>query len=88
MDRGAHIGVIAAVAEGDRGDQDLALDVADGDLAVLVGPIAAIVAGGAGAIVVTGLWSRLFPQLGAAKTFDPPDELEPAENEKINRSAG
>lgn len=52
-------------------------DALSGGLAVLVGPIAAIVAGGAGAIVVTGLWSRLFPQLGAAKTFDPPEDLEP-----------
>lgn len=53
-------------------------DALSGGLAVLVGPIAAIVAGGAGAIVVTGLWSRLFPQLGAARTFDPPDEPAPA----------
>jgi len=64
-------------------------DALSGGLAVLVGPVAAIVAGGAGAIVVTGLWSRLFPQLGAAKTFDPPDELEPAhKNDKTSRSAG
>lgn len=49
-------------------------DALSGGLALLVGPIAAIVAGGAGAIVVTGLWSRLFPQLGAAKTFDPPED--------------
>lgn len=51
-------------------------DALSGGLAVLFGPIAAIVAGGAGAIVVTGIWSRLFPQLGAAKTFDPPPDLE------------
>ena len=51
-------------------------DALSGGLAVLFGPIAAIVAGGAGAIVVTGIWSRLFPQLGAAKTFDPPDDLD------------
>lgn len=51
-------------------------DALSGGLAVLFGPIAAIVAGGAGAIVVTGIWSRLFPQLGAAKTFDPPEDLE------------
>lgn len=53
-------------------------DALSGGLAVLVGPIAAIVAGGAGAIAVTGIWSRLFPQLGAAKTFDPPEELRDA----------
>ncbi len=51
-------------------------DALSGGLAVLFGPIAAIVAGGAGAIVVTGVWSRLFPQLGAAKTFDQPPDLE------------
>ncbi len=51
-------------------------DALSGGLAVLFGPIAAIVAGGAGAIAVTGLWSRLFPQLGAAKTFDPPENLQ------------
>lgn len=47
-------------------------DALTGGLAALVGPVAAIVAGGAGAIVVTGLWSRLFPQLGAARSFDQP----------------
>lgn len=51
-------------------------DALSGGLAVLFGPIAAIVAGGIGAIAVTGIWSRLFPQLGAAKTFAPPDDLE------------
>ncbi|MEO9468960.1 MFS transporter [Parasphingorhabdus sp.] len=51
-------------------------DALSGGLAVLFGPIVAIVAGGAGAIAVTGIWSRLFPQLGAAKTFDPPKDLE------------
>lgn len=51
-------------------------DALSGGLAVLVGPIAAIVGGGAAAIAVTGLWSRLFPQLGAAKTFDPPEDLQ------------
>lgn len=56
-------------------------DALSGGLAVLFGPIAAIVAGGVGAIAVTGLWSRLFPQLGAAKTFDPPDDLEKEETE-------
>ena len=60
-------------------------DALSGGLAVLFGPIAAIVAGGAGAIVVTGIWSRLFPQLGAAKTFDPPEDLE--KDEKQTASA-
>jgi MFS family permease len=47
-------------------------DALTGGLAVLVGPVAAIVGGGVAAIAVTGLWSRIFPQLGAAKTFDQP----------------
>ena len=51
-------------------------DALSGGLAVLFGPVAAIVAGGVGAVAVTGLWSRLFPELGAAKNFDPPIELE------------
>jgi hypothetical protein len=47
-------------------------DALTGGLAVLVGPVAAVVGGGAAAIAITGLWSRIFPQLGAAKTFDQP----------------
>ncbi len=45
-----------------------------GFLAALVGPIAAVVAGGIGAVGVTLLWARLFPELRRARTFDPPDE--------------
>lgn len=59
-------------------------DALSGGLALLFGPIAAIVAGGVGAIVVTGFWSRLFPQLGAAKTFDPPEDLEKDEKQAAN----
>jgi len=47
-------------------------DAFTGGLAILIGPIAAIVAGGAGAIVITGFWHKIFPELNAAKTFDPP----------------
>ncbi len=54
-------------------------DAFTGGLAVLLGPVAAIVAGGGGAMLVTAFWSRLFPQLGAAKTFDPPQEVLSAE---------
>jgi len=43
-----------------------------GLFAALIGPVAAVVAGGIGAICVTLLWARLFPELGRAKTFDPP----------------
>ncbi len=47
-----------------------------GFLAGLVGPVIAVVAGGVGAILVTAAWARLFPEIGAAKTFDPPDNLQ------------
>ncbi|ONF95505.1 MFS transporter [Sphingomonas jeddahensis] len=45
-----------------------------GLLASLLGPVAAVVVGGIGAIAVTLLWSRLFPELKNARTFDPPAE--------------
>jgi MFS family permease len=46
-----------------------------GFLAALVGPVIAVVAGGAGAIAVTLLWARAFPELRRARTFDPPDDM-------------
>lgn len=54
-------------------------DAFTGGLAFLVGPVAAIVGGGAGALVITGFWSKLFPQLGAARTFDTPKDVLEAE---------
>ena len=44
-----------------------------GFLAALVGPVAAVIGGGIGAIIITLLWSRLFPELRLARSFDPPD---------------
>lgn len=44
-----------------------------GLMASLLGPVGAVVVGGVGAIAVTLLWARLFPELTLAKTFDPPD---------------
>ena len=44
-----------------------------GFLAALVGPVAAVIGGGVGAILITLLWARLFPELRLARTFDPPD---------------
>jgi MFS family permease len=44
-----------------------------GFLAALIGPVAAVVAGGFGAIAVTLLWARWFPELRLARSFDPPD---------------
>ena len=43
--------------------------------AALVGPVGAVVIGGAGAIAVTLIWAYIFPELRRAKTFDPPKEL-------------
>ena len=47
-----------------------------GLMASLLGPAGAVVFGGIAAIVVTLLWARLFPELRAARTFDPPDMLQ------------
>ncbi|GAA0731583.1 MFS transporter [Sphingomonas japonica] len=47
-----------------------------GFLAALVGPVAAVVGGGIGAILVTILWARWFPELRRARSFDPPETLE------------
>ena len=43
-----------------------------GFLAAALGPVGAVLVGGGGAIVVTILWTYLFPSLKNAKTFDPP----------------
>lgn len=47
-----------------------------GFLAALLGPVTAVVAGGIGAILVAFAWSRWFPELPAARTFDPPESFE------------
>ena len=51
-------------------------DAFSGWLASLIGPVAAVVAGGVGAIVTVVLWSRLFPVLRNTRTFDPPKALQ------------
>jgi len=50
-------------------------DAFSGGLAFLIGPIAALVAGGVGAIVTVALWARVFPVLWTTKTFDPPEDV-------------
>ena len=45
-----------------------------GFLAALIGPVAAVVAGGIGAIGVTLLWAKWFPELRRARSFDVPAE--------------
>lgn len=59
-------------------------DAFSGALAYVIGPVGAVVAGGAGAILTVGLWSRIFPVLRTTKSFDPPpDLLEESEPEKL-----
>jgi MFS family permease len=43
-----------------------------GFLASALGPVGAVLVGGGGAIVVTILWTWLFPSIRNARTFDPP----------------
>jgi MFS family permease len=44
-----------------------------GFLGAIIGPVPAVIAGGAGAIAVVLLWSWWFPELRLAKSFDAPD---------------
>ena len=46
-------------------------ELQSGFAAALLGPVGAVVAGGVGAIAVTGLWTWLFPELKNARTFEP-----------------
>jgi MFS family permease len=46
-------------------------ELQSGFAAALLGPVGAVVFGGAGAIVITGIWAKLFPELKNAKTFEP-----------------
>ncbi|MGZ8310992.1 MAG: MFS transporter [Allosphingosinicella sp.] len=48
-------------------------DAQSGFLAALIGPVAAIVAGGAGAIAVTLYYAARFPELRHARSFDTPE---------------
>jgi MFS family permease len=44
-----------------------------GLLASVIGPVATVVLGGIGAILVTIVWAKIFPELGQAKSFDMQD---------------
>ena len=44
--------------------------------AAVMGVTGAVVFGGLGAIIVTLIWARIFPELRRVKTFDPPEWLE------------
>ena len=50
-------------------------DFFSGSLAYAFGPVAAVVGGGAGAIVTVAVWTQIFPVLRTTRTFDPPEEL-------------
>jgi MFS family permease len=47
-------------------------EMQSGMAAALLGPVTAVVAGGAAAMGIAALWSYLFPELRRARTFDPP----------------
>ena len=46
-------------------------EMQSGLAAAFLGPVAAVALGGVGAIVITALWTGLFPELRRAKTFAP-----------------
>ncbi len=46
-------------------------ELQSGFAAALLNPVGAVVFGGIGAIVITGLWAWRFPELRNARTFDP-----------------
>jgi MFS family permease len=50
-------------------------ELQSGLAAALLGPVAAVAAGGALAVAITGLWSYLFPELRRARTFEPPQDV-------------
>lgn len=62
-------------------------DFFSGSLAFLIGPVAAVVAGGAGAILTVLVWSRMFPVLRTTKTFDPPEDVLRDESKKNPQEA-
>jgi len=45
-----------------------------GFLAAAIGPVAAVIGGGIGAVLVTIFWAKWFPELRHARSFDPPAE--------------
>lgn len=44
-----------------------------GVMASLIGPVAAVFVGGAGAVVIAGLWRRQFSELAAIRRLDAPN---------------
>ena len=60
-------------------------DFFSGSLAFLVGPVAAVALGGAGAVLTVGLWAWLFPVLRTTRTFDPPEELQETDHTQSSK---
>jgi len=52
-----------------------------GFLGAIIGPVAAVIAGGIGAILVVFIWAWKFPELRLARSFDPPDVPSPKPKE-------
>lgn len=65
--RVASVSMMSISASNELGETESGL------LAALIGPVATVIAGGVGAIVVTLIWARLFPQLLLARRFDMTD---------------
>lgn len=55
-----------------------------GTMAALIGPVAAVFIGGAGALVVAGLWRRLFPELAVIQRLDAPGG-DAGEGDRVSR---
>ena len=62
-------------------------DFFSGSLAFLLGPVAAVAIGGAGAVLTVGLWAWLFPVLRTTRTFDPPEELQEEDHTQSNQES-
>lgn len=62
-------------------------DFFSGSLAWLLGPVAAVVLGGVGAVVTVAAWSQIFPVLRTTKSFDPPDHLLHNEPDRDSKGA-
>lgn len=54
-----------------------------GFLAAALGPVGAVLVGGGGAIVVTILWTYLFPSIRRARSFDPIEATPPTRTDKM-----
>lgn len=56
-----------------------------GFLAAALGPVGAVLVGGGGAILVTLLWTVLFPSIRNARSFEPPQSVLDAEKQQMEQ---